>query len=157
MKRTSVCHQLAVASLLYLLVAEAARLVNLVVGVAALEEEHLAVALEGKDVGADAVEEPAVVADYHGAAGKRLKTFLQRTQRVDINIVGRLVEKQHVALLLQSQGKLQAVALTAGEGAAELVLVGSGKVEARDVGTGINVSAAHADLFGSISLCCWST
>ena len=86
-------HQLAIAAFLYFLVAEAARLVYLVVGVAALEIEHFAVAFEGEDMGADAVEEPAVVADYHGAAGESLKAFLKGTERVDVDVVGWLVEK----------------------------------------------------------------
>ena len=53
-------------------VAEAFLAVLLVFGVAALEEVDLRVALEGEDMGADAVEEPAVVADDHGAAGEVL-------------------------------------------------------------------------------------
>ena len=72
-----VLHQLAIAALLDLLVAESARLIDLVVGVAALEVEHLAIALEGKDVGADTVEEPSVVADDDSTSGKSLKTFLK--------------------------------------------------------------------------------
>src|SRR5690606_37171260 len=45
-------------------VAKAALLVFLVLAVVALEELHVAVALEGEDVGRDAVEEPAVMADH---------------------------------------------------------------------------------------------
>ena len=44
--------------------------VRLVVLVVALEPHDLAVALEGQDVRGDAVEEPAVVADDHRAAGE---------------------------------------------------------------------------------------
>ena len=40
----------------------------LVLGEVALEPADHAVALEGQDVGGDPVEEPAVVADHHGAA-----------------------------------------------------------------------------------------
>ena len=42
--------------------AEAAAAVGFVIGVVALEPVDLAVALEGEDVGRDAVEKPAVVA-----------------------------------------------------------------------------------------------
>ena len=48
--------------------AEAAVAVGFVIGVVALEPLDLAVALEGEDVGGDAVEKPAVVGDDDGAA-----------------------------------------------------------------------------------------
>src|SRR5690606_34479649 len=47
--------------------AEAALLVLLVGLEVALEPFDVAVALEGEDVGGEAVQEPAVVADHHGA------------------------------------------------------------------------------------------
>ena len=48
---------------------------------------------------ADAVEEPAVVADNDGASGEVFETFLERTQGVDVDVVGRLVEQQDIAFL----------------------------------------------------------
>ena len=123
-------HQLAVAALLYVLITKASCLVNLIIRVATLEEEHLAIALKGKDVRTDTVKEPTVVADHNSTAGKALKTLLQSTQGVDIDVVGRLVEQQHIALLLQSKSQLQAVTLTTRQGATELALVRAGKVEA---------------------------
>src|SRR5688572_1281569 len=50
-------------------------LVLLVLLIVPFEEHHLAVALEGQDVGGDAVEEPAVVADDDGAAGEVFAPF----------------------------------------------------------------------------------
>ena len=67
-------HQLAIATFLDLCIAQAARLVDFVLRIAALEEEDLTIALEGKNVGTDSVEEPAVVADYHRTTGKCLQT-----------------------------------------------------------------------------------
>jgi hypothetical protein len=58
----------------------------------ALEPFDVALAFEGEDVGCDAVEEPAVVADDDGAAGEILQRFLERTQRIDVEVVGRLVQ-----------------------------------------------------------------
>ena len=53
----------------------------LVIGlVVALEPGHLAVALEGEDVGRHAIEEPAVMADDHGAAAEVRQALLQRAQ-----------------------------------------------------------------------------
>src|SRR5215470_9135533 len=66
---------------------EPAHLVLLVVLVVALEPLDVAIALEGEDVGGDAVEEPAVVADDDGAAGEVFQRFLQCAQRVDVEIV----------------------------------------------------------------------
>ena len=122
--------ELAVADALGFLYAEALATVLLVLGVGTLEEEYLAIALVGKDVGADTVQEPTVVTDYHSTASKGLETFLQGTEGVDVNIVGGLVEQEHIAFLLQCHGQVQTVALTAGEHAALLLLVGTGEVEA---------------------------
>ncbi len=75
----------------------------------------LRVAFEGKDVRRDAVEEPAVVRDHDGAAGEVEQRLFERTQGVDVEVVGRLVEQQHVAAALQELCEVHAVALTAGE------------------------------------------
>src|ERR1051325_11221008 len=46
-----------------------------VVGIIALEPDHLAVAFERQDMRGHAVEEPAVVADDHSAAGEVFQGF----------------------------------------------------------------------------------
>ena len=96
---------------------------RLVVGDVALEEPDLAVALERQDVGRDPVEEPAVVADDDHAAGERLEARLQRAQRVDVQVVGRLVEQQHVAARLEQLREVDAVPLPSRQRADELLLV----------------------------------
>ena len=50
--------------------AEAFFPVRLIFRVVPFKPKDLAVALEGKDVGSDTVEEPAVVADYQDTAGE---------------------------------------------------------------------------------------
>jgi hypothetical protein len=60
---------------------EPALLVLLVVLEVALEPLDMGVALEGEDVGADAVEEEAVVGDHHGAAGE-VRQASSRARRV---------------------------------------------------------------------------
>src|SRR4051812_20497221 len=72
--------------------AEPLDLVLLVVGEVALEPEPLALALVGEDVGGHAVEEPPVVADHHGAAGELQERALQAGERLDVQVVRRLVE-----------------------------------------------------------------
>src|SRR4051794_19481126 len=67
-------------------------LVLLVILKIAFEPFDMTVVLEGEDVRRDAVEEPAVVADDDGAAGKILQRLFQRTQRIDVEVVGRLVQ-----------------------------------------------------------------
>src|SRR5450631_2718895 len=57
-----------------------------VVADVALEPAHLAVALEGEDVGGDSVQEPAVVADNHDASRERLQPGLERSQRVHVEV-----------------------------------------------------------------------
>src|ERR1051326_1017217 len=78
----------------------------LLVGVeVALEPADLAVALEGQDVGRDAIQEPAVVGDDHRTAGEAQQRLLEGAQRVDVEVVGRLVEQQQVAARAQELGQ----------------------------------------------------
>ena len=123
-------HQLAIADAFGFFETQALSLIRLVLRVVALEIEDTPLALEGQDMGADTVEEPTVVADDDGTAGKGLKTFLKSTEGVDVDIVRRLVEQQHVALLFQGDGQMETVALTTGEDATLLLLVGTAEVEA---------------------------
>src|SRR4051794_23438762 len=100
----------------------------------ALEPGDLRVTLEGEDVCGDAVEEPAVVRDDHGAAGERKERLLERAERVHVEVVGRLVEQQQVAAAAKQLGEVHAVALAAGERANLPLLVRPAEVEARRVG-----------------------
>src|SRR5882762_3194595 len=104
-----------------------------IVGVVALEPDGLRITFEGQDVRRHAVEEPAVVRDHHRAARKAEQRALERAQRLDVEVVGRLIEQQQVAAALQQLGEVHAVALAAGELADGLLLVGAAEVEARDV------------------------
>ena len=93
-----------------------------------------AFALERQDVGADAVEEPAVVADHHDRPGEGEQRFLQRAHGIDVQIVGRLVEQQQVGAGFQHLGEMDPVALAAGEHADLLLLVAALEVEVGDIG-----------------------
>src|SRR5690242_19663014 len=122
--------------------AEAALQVGLVVGVVALEPDDLAVALEGEHVRRDPVEEPAVVADDHGAAGEVEQRLLERAERVDVEVVGGLVEQEDVAAAAEQLGEVEAVALAAGQVADLLLLIAAGEVEARDVRARVDLALA---------------
>src|SRR5262245_2428143 len=63
-------------------------LIRLIVAVA---PDDAAIALEREDVRGDPVEEPAVVADDHGAAAEVEQGVLQGPEHIDVEIVGRLV------------------------------------------------------------------
>jgi hypothetical protein len=71
------------------------------------------IAEQAVDVVADALDEVAVVADDHERARPAVEQVLERGQRVDIKIVGPLVEQQHVGLGHQQPHQLQPTALAA--------------------------------------------
>src|ERR1700733_12232698 len=125
--------------------AEAALLVFLVIGEIALEPFDVAVAFEGQHVRGDAVEEEAVVADDDGAAGEIEQGLLERAQRVDVEVVGRLVEQEQVRAALQHFGEMHAVALAAGELADLLLLVRALEVESPHIGAAVHLALAERD------------
>src|ERR1051326_8885947 len=126
--------------------AEPAAPVGLVIGVIAFEPHDLAVALEGEDVGRDAVEKPAIVRNDHGAAGIVEQCLFERAQRIDIEIVGRLVEQEEVGALLQHLCQMHAVALAAGELPPLFLLVGAAEIDQRAIGAARVLAAAETDL-----------
>src|SRR4051812_44098584 len=99
----------------------------------ALEPRRLRVAFEREDVRRDTVEEPAVVCDHDGAAGELEQRIFECAQRVDVEIVRRLVEQQHVAAARQQLRQMHAVPLSAREVADALLLIAALEVEPRDV------------------------
>src|SRR6187402_2566568 len=66
---------------------EAALAIFFVHPVIAFEPDDLAVAFEGQDVRGDAIEEPAIMADDHGATREIEHGGFQRAQRVDVQVV----------------------------------------------------------------------
>jgi hypothetical protein len=129
--------------------AEAALLVGLVVLEVALEPFDMAVAFEGQHVGGDAVEEPAVMADDHGAAGESSSASSSARKRVDVEVVGRLVEQQQVGAGLQHLGQMHAVALAARELADLLLLVAALEVEGADNRRGVASSRLPSSMMSS--------
>ncbi len=115
-------------------IAETSLPVRLVIGVIAFEPFHLAVALECEDMRGDAIQEPAVVRDDDGAARELQQGLLQGAQGLDVQIVGRLVQQQHVGAASEQLGQVHAVALTTGEILDELLLIGAFEIEAAHVG-----------------------
>ena len=112
----------------------------------ALEPRRLRVALEREDVRRDAVEEPAIVGDHDRAAGEVEQRVFERAQRVDVEIVRRLVEQQHVAAAREQLREVHAVALAAGEIADALLLVAALEVEPRHVLPRVHLALAEDDV-----------
>ena len=63
-------------------------------------------------MGGEAIEEPAIMGDHHGAARIILKRVFQGPQGIDIEIVGGLIKQQHIRPGLQHPGDVNTVALT---------------------------------------------
>src|SRR6266481_2404644 len=109
------------------------------------EPFDMAVAFECQDVGGDAVEEPAVVADDHGAAGEILQRLFESAQCIDVEIVGRLVEQQHVGAGFEHLRQMHAVALAARQRADLLLLVGALEIERGAIAARIDLALAKQD------------
>src|SRR6476620_191910 len=91
-------------------------------------------ALVGEDVRRDPVEEPPVVGDDDRTARELEQGVLERAEGLDVEVVGGLVEQQQVAALLEGEREVETVALTTGEDARELLLVGALEAELGHVG-----------------------
>src|SRR5439155_25867454 len=124
--------------------------IRLVVREVALEPLDVAVALERQDVRRDAVEEPAIVADDDRAARELQQAVFERAQRVDVEVVRRLVEQQHVAGALDHLREVDAVALAARQDADALLLILALEVEARYVGARVDLTIAERDRVGAL-------
>ena len=61
------------------------------------------------------VQEKAIVGDRQNGAGEPLEIILQNRERCDVQVVGRLVQQQHIGCRHQNGEQIQPPALTAGE------------------------------------------
>src|SRR5207253_1278570 len=78
-----------------------------------LAPDRFAISLESQNMRRDAVQEPAVVADDDGTAAEGEEGVFQGTECVDVEIVGRLVQKEQIASFAQELGQVDTVALAA--------------------------------------------
>ena len=85
--------------------------IRLIFGVIPIEPHNLAVSLKGEDVGRDPVEKPPVVADDHSTAREVFEPVLQGSKRVDVEIVGGLIQKKHIRSLFEHAGQMDPVPL----------------------------------------------
>ncbi len=79
-------------------------------------EEARAAGLELQHGGADGLQEPAVVRDQHDRRVEARQRLLEPLQRLDVEVVGGLVQQQHVRARRERAGERGARQLPAGEG-----------------------------------------
>ena len=87
----------------------------------------------------DPVEEPAVVAAHEAAPAESLQTFLQGPQGVHVEVVGRLVEQDHVCPLLEHASEVDPVSLAPGQVLDLLLLIGAPEIKSSDIPSGIDL------------------
>src|SRR5690348_6721027 len=125
--------------------AEAPLLVRLVILVVALEPFDMAFAFEGEHVRRHAIQKPAIMADDHGAAGKILERRFEGPERLDVEIVGRLVEEDEIGAGLQHLGEMHAVSLAAGELPHFFLLVAALEIEGADISAALYVALSELE------------
>ena len=93
-----------------------ARRLLLAPGVPGALEEAAAAGLELEHRGAHRLQEPAVVRHQHDGGVERLQMRFQPLERLDVEVVGGLVEQQQVGIAGQRAGQRRARELAAAEG-----------------------------------------
>src|SRR6185369_5475187 len=91
------------------------------------------------------------MADNHRAAGKIFKSFFQSPHGVDIQVIGRFIQKNHICAAFEHSGKMYPVALAARKSPDLFLLIAAGEVESRDIGSRIDQNLAELDRFLSFS------
>src|SRR6476620_10401552 len=111
-RRPLAARQLTIANAMRLIrfLAETLLPVGLVVAVVAFEPDHFAVPFKRQDVRRNPVEKPPVVTADHRTAGEILEPFFQCSQRIDVEIVRRLIEDDEVGPFLEHACEMYAVA-----------------------------------------------
>src|SRR5262245_33151379 len=109
--------------------------IGFIVLVIALEPYDAAVTFESEHVRSDAIEEPSIVADDHGTTCVVDKRFFEGPERVDIQVIGGLIEQQQVRTALQQLGQVYPIAFTAGQRADLALLLRPLEIEPGHIGT----------------------
>src|SRR3989304_1616975 len=101
----------------------------LVFGIVSLKPDDFTIALEGKDVGGNPVQKPAVMADYHDTTGEIFQGVFQGSHGVYVEIVCGFVQQKHIGAFFQHTGKMYPVPFSPGERSYRFLLVCSGKIK----------------------------
>ena len=103
-------------------------------GYEVLVVQNPTITLEGEDMRRDPVEEPAVVANNHRTSSKIAQSFLQRAQRVDIQINCWFVKQKQIGTTFQHAGQMNPVPFTTRQLADRLLLVTTLEIELANIG-----------------------
>ncbi len=106
------CFQFFVTDAVWTGIAGAFFPVFFVFGITAFEKYNLRIAFKSENMGSNAIKKPAVVRNNYRAAGKVFKTFFERSQGVNVNIVGWLIEQQYIGLRTQGKRQVHTVPFT---------------------------------------------
>src|SRR5262249_34377482 len=120
------------------------RLVRLVI---AFAPDRLAVPLESEDVRGHPVKKPAILADNDDAAAEVDQSVLQGTKRFDVEVVGRLIQKQQVAAAAEQLGQMNTVPLAARQLRNLALLIGPLEIELSHVAPRGHLPLAQHEIF----------
>ena len=93
----------------------------------------------------DAVQEPTIVGDNHGATGELEQGVFQGGQCFYVEVVRGFVQEQQVPAFFQRQGQVQPVTFTTGQHPGGFLLVGALETESRNIGAGGHLYFADLD------------
>ena len=93
----------------------------------------MAFALKRQNMRRDPIEEPTIVADHNSAAGKFLKRFFQRPQRIHIKVICWLIEQQQIRPTFQHPRQMHPVALTTRKLAHLFLLVATAEIKLTNI------------------------
>lgn len=110
---------------------------------------HAAVRIQVQHLVHGGFHQAGVVADHQHAAGVVLDEVAQPHDRVDVEVVGGLIEQQRLGIRVEDAGQFHAAALAAGEGAQRLVQDAVRQIQVRADGRGFGFGgvAAGSDEF----------
>ena len=100
----------------------------------AIEERYLRIAFERQNVRCDPVEEPAIMGNHQHTTGEFKQRVFECAQRLDVKIVRRFIEQQHITALQQRLREMQTAAFAAGQIADDFLLVAAFEIESAQIG-----------------------
>ena len=104
-----------------------------ILAVTAFKPSRAPLAFKSENMRGDAVEEPAVVGDYHYASAELLKALFERSESGDVEVVRRFIQQQQIPSAREQLGEMHAVAFAAGKHTDFFLLLGAAEIESAAV------------------------